>query len=290
MARGITEQDVFQAADALLTNGQRPTIERVRRELGRGSPNTVNKLLDQWWASLSARMTAKEPNDLPAEVNAAFKRFYDELRRRAAEAVAGDVQGLQASLDAERQSLESQRTAVSHRREALDAVVTALRADLAAVSRENVRLATRTAELESQAAAAVAGAKEALKQRDTAMAHVERGQKAAEQQLEKIRAQWEGNERHWLKQINELRDALKRSQQDREREGRQQQRRIDELVTQAQKAEHGTAELRSKAEQLTASALQERERRIAAEAELAGARRIKGVPKKSASEKGRSRR
>lgn len=48
MTRGISEQDVFAAADKLLSRGERPTIERVRLQLGRGSPNTVNRLLDGW--------------------------------------------------------------------------------------------------------------------------------------------------------------------------------------------------------------------------------------------------
>lgn len=290
MPRGITDVEVFAAADALLARGERPTIERVRQELGRGSPNTVNRLLDQWWASLSARMTAKDPNDLPAEVNTAFKRFYEELRRRATESVAGDVERLQASLEAERRSLEDQRTAVSQQRETLNAVVTALRQDLATVTRENARLAARVAELETRTTAETTRAQEALRQRDAAVAQTERAQKAAEQQLEKVRAQWEGNERHWLKQIDELRDALKRSQQDRDREGRQQQRRIDELVTQAQKAERSIVDLRSKADQLTALASQERERRIAVEAEIAGARRSKRPAKQSPSVKGTSSR
>ena len=41
MSRGITENDVWQAADALLLEGARPTIERVRQKIGRGSPNRL---------------------------------------------------------------------------------------------------------------------------------------------------------------------------------------------------------------------------------------------------------
>ncbi len=62
MARGISEQDVFEAADKLLARGERPTIERVRMELGRGSPNTVNRLLDGWWGSAEIRV--KMPHSL----------------------------------------------------------------------------------------------------------------------------------------------------------------------------------------------------------------------------------
>ena len=273
MPRGITEADVFGAADTLLANGQRPTIERVRQELGRGSPNTVNPLLDRWWASLSARMTAKDPNDLPAEVSAAFKRFYEELRRRAAVAVASDVQGLKASLDVEWQSLESQRAAVSQQREALDTVVTALRQDLGTATRENARLAARVAELETQAAADATRAREALRQRDTAVAQTERAQKAAEQQLDKVRAQCEGNERHWLKQIDELRDALKRTTTERDQEVRRLEKRINDIDARREDAERSTAELRSQLAKAHTTLSAEREQRIALQSELRGMRR-----------------
>ncbi len=40
----------------LLREGDRPTIERVRERIGRGSPNTINPLLDAWWKRLAARL------------------------------------------------------------------------------------------------------------------------------------------------------------------------------------------------------------------------------------------
>ena len=42
MPRGIDQDDVWKAADALLIEGARPTIERIRQKIGRGSPNTVS--------------------------------------------------------------------------------------------------------------------------------------------------------------------------------------------------------------------------------------------------------
>lgn len=59
MARGITQEQVNSAADALLLSGDRPTIERVRAALGTGSPNTLIRLLDVWWAALGQRLTAQ---------------------------------------------------------------------------------------------------------------------------------------------------------------------------------------------------------------------------------------
>ena len=55
--RGVQRQDVWEAADALLLQGDKPTIERVRHHLGSGSPNTVGPHLDQWFKHLGRRLT-----------------------------------------------------------------------------------------------------------------------------------------------------------------------------------------------------------------------------------------
>ena len=56
--RGIQYEDVAQAADALLQEGMRPTIERIRMHIGRGSPNTVSPMLEQWFSGLGKRLGA----------------------------------------------------------------------------------------------------------------------------------------------------------------------------------------------------------------------------------------
>ena len=58
-APGITEGDVFRTADELLAKGERPTNERIRAVLGRGSPNTVTPHLNTWFRSLAERI--KDP-------------------------------------------------------------------------------------------------------------------------------------------------------------------------------------------------------------------------------------
>ncbi len=59
VAKGISQDQVSQAADKLLYTGERPTIERIRALLGTGSPNTVNRFLDIWWQSLGSRLNAQ---------------------------------------------------------------------------------------------------------------------------------------------------------------------------------------------------------------------------------------
>lgn len=57
----------------MLARGERPTVERVRLELGRGSPVRVGSLLDQWWARLAERLSGETRlPTLPGEVSQAF--------------------------------------------------------------------------------------------------------------------------------------------------------------------------------------------------------------------------
>lgn len=52
----ISEADVWKACDEILLAKERPTIERVRQVLGRGSPNTVTVHLNSWFAELGSRI------------------------------------------------------------------------------------------------------------------------------------------------------------------------------------------------------------------------------------------
>jgi hypothetical protein len=87
--RGITSRDVELAADALLRAGERPTIEKIREKIGRGSPNTINPMLDGWWKHLSSRLDAgpaalhRLPESVAHVAEALWMQALDEGRRRA---------------------------------------------------------------------------------------------------------------------------------------------------------------------------------------------------------------
>ncbi len=88
-SRGITSRDVELAADALLRAGERPTIEKIREKIGRGSPNTINPLLDAWWKRLASRLDAgpaalhRLPESVAHVAEALWMQALDEGRRRA---------------------------------------------------------------------------------------------------------------------------------------------------------------------------------------------------------------
>jgi len=115
MARGITETDVFAACDALVLAGERPTIERVRMKIGRGSPNTVGPMLDAWFKGLGRRLqdpgAFAPPPDIPSPVLQAAQHFWEVAQ-------AGARSDLEARVE---ERLEPMRSEVdrAHHAEAL---------------------------------------------------------------------------------------------------------------------------------------------------------------------------
>ncbi|SDC50077.1 replication region DNA-binding N-term [Variovorax sp. CF079] len=89
----VKEADVFEAADALLAEGKRPTIERVRLKIGRGSPNTVSPMLERWFATLGERLVGStshrpagnDPDGMPVGVRNAARLLWETARREAEE-------------------------------------------------------------------------------------------------------------------------------------------------------------------------------------------------------------
>ena len=87
--RGVTQSDVSHAADSLLRAGERPTIDKVRVRIGRGSPNTINPMLDAWWKTLSARLDSgpaalhRLPESVAHVAEALWMQALEEGKRRA---------------------------------------------------------------------------------------------------------------------------------------------------------------------------------------------------------------
>jgi len=79
--RGVQRQDVWEAADAVLLQGEKPTIERVRQHLGSGSPNTVGPHLEQWFKHLGRRLkdpgAFTTPHGVPDPVLQMAQHFWE---------------------------------------------------------------------------------------------------------------------------------------------------------------------------------------------------------------------
>jgi hypothetical protein len=125
--RGITSTDVDRAADALLREGLRPTIEKVRAKIGRGSPNTVNPLLDKWWSRLAGRLDAgpaalhRLPEPVLHAAEALWLQCLDDARRRS-QLESGSTR---KTLNRERQDLAVQAHVLAIRENELKARIDA---------------------------------------------------------------------------------------------------------------------------------------------------------------------
>jgi chromosome segregation ATPase len=171
MARGITATDVWQAADELLLDGQRPTIERVRQKIGRGSPNTVSPHLDDWFAQLGQRLDSgsgqgggtQQPALLPMAPGLEAPEPWVQTAHQLWS------QALSLSLSQVRQQLEQE---MSSRHEALKAQVEALREREAALDKAQADLAARIDGFERALALGEQQRVDLIRQRDQSAAQL----------------------------------------------------------------------------------------------------------------------
>lgn len=136
MAIGVPETAVFEAADAVLARGERPTVERVRLELGRGSPARVGALLDQWWEQLAGRLRGETRlPGLPAEVAQAFVAIWQQATTLAQAVVEQSMAAQRQVLEEERGQLaaieeQARRDVAAARQQAAEAIAARQAADI----------------------------------------------------------------------------------------------------------------------------------------------------------------
>ena len=94
-SRGVQQEDVWLAADSLIAEGLRPTIERVRQKIGRGSPNTVSPMLETWFATLATRLGVNkqenEPDHVPKELQQALRVAWEVALTKGREEAALEI-------------------------------------------------------------------------------------------------------------------------------------------------------------------------------------------------------
>ncbi|TXI02223.1 MAG: DNA-binding protein [Pseudomonas monteilii] len=266
MAVGVPENDVFAAADAVLARGERPTVERVRLELGRGSPARVGALLDQWWEQLAGRLRGETRlPGLPAEVAQAFVAIWQQAITLA--------QGVAE------QGLASQRQVLTEEREALVALEARSRLDVAQARQQTEeavsarqRAETRLADLEQLLAQRLAQIDDLRGQRDELLAqrNEARGQVVnLQQQVHDARVQAEQAREEQQRYTREVEDRAYR-EIDRTREenkgltlqlkesiGKQQV--MQQALTTSQGELSAAREQRSSAERLSRTAIEQLE-------------------------------
>lgn len=121
--RGVQQDDVWGAADALIAEGLRPTIERVRMKIGRGSPNTVSPMLEGWFATLGRRLGVADGQEgggeVPAPVLKAASTLWELAVLSAREESEKALADLRQAVVADRSALEVREVDLAHRKQVL---------------------------------------------------------------------------------------------------------------------------------------------------------------------------
>jgi len=160
MPRGITQEQVNEAADAILSAGENPTVEKVRAELGTGSPNTVTRMLDAWRGQLGERL--RRLSALP-EVPGPMGQAMIELWRLAIEHAESALAGRFA---VERTALEVAQAQLAQEREAWETHLRAAEVDVARAQAARDLAEHACARLDSQLQDSHALRTDLLQQRD----------------------------------------------------------------------------------------------------------------------------
>jgi chromosome segregation ATPase len=229
--RGIQEADVWAAADALLAEGQKPTIEKVRMHMGRGSPNTVAPMLDGWFSTLGARLGLNQQtqdlrNSVPTEVLEAAQVLWGNALQQAQDIAAQGLQLREEAAQAAQKQLESQQAKLQQREEAMQQQKMAMDSALKLAQDQREDLSRRLNEMQQQLherdvllekqrleQAALRTAQEHLREQHS------KEQETAAQERQRLAEQFAGNERRMLADLDRSRQEVekaKKSHQDAE--------------------------------------------------------------------------
>jgi Plasmid replication region DNA-binding N-term len=108
MARsGVTREQVFESADALVREGRNPTVVAVRTRLGGGSPNTITPRLAEWKALHETQQAQAMPPP-PEPVETVMRQVWGAAWQQA----QAQLQGEREALSAARQEIAKERAAM----------------------------------------------------------------------------------------------------------------------------------------------------------------------------------
>ena len=239
--RGVQQEEVWAAADALIAAGERPTIERVRLKIGRGSPNTVSPMLESWFATLAPRLGVAASGAQAAEEGAP-----KELRRALdgvwVTAVAAARDQADRALDPERnrlvqqsQELEAAREELSQRETALAGRGLALEQTLDLARTQLKEQADQLEAAATQLAQARASLAKLVEERDADRRRFDALAEVAAQERERLQAREQTTERRLLEEVDRARQEAKQARGELGEATRRHQSVLEEVQRNLQK-------------------------------------------------------
>jgi chromosome segregation ATPase len=125
MARtGLTREQVLETAEALLLEGQTPTVVSIRTRLGGGSTVNITRWLGEWKAENDLRRVETLPT-MPAAVEAAMRQVWGAAWKET-----------QTQIEAEREALANLRKDIERERTEMLAEINRLDGELEAAKTE----------------------------------------------------------------------------------------------------------------------------------------------------------
>jgi len=254
MARGITQEQVSAAADALVTAGERPTVEKIRAQLGTGSPNTVTRMLDTWRGALATRLSqVLALPDVPADVRQAFTEVW-----RLAMAQAGSL--AQAALTHEQNALLAAQSSLAQERKLWDIAIAEARGQAESADQGREVAETRLADVQRLVEQQAGQLAELLQQRDGLQQRVEQLGEAFEAHKSNLAAERDAQALHLrtvedrahaeVDRAREETKALQATLRQKERETSTVASRLEAAMTSARAAEHLATEHGARAKAL----------------------------------------
>jgi DNA repair exonuclease SbcCD ATPase subunit len=261
----ISQADVFQAADALLIEGHRPTIDRVRMRLGRGSPNTINDHLDAWWTKLGARLRdlpGREFPQLPERVARSLQQLWNEALDGARETLLGVLRERAQALAESEEALASRTREIVEREHATATRAAALE-DSLVLAREQLAAANQRAQAlersleERDAECSRLRARIESLEANCADARAKLDDVAAAHHAERVQLQERhaAAEQHWLLEVDRSRQLAKEAAKRHERQVGELRGQITELQSERDHFREQWVDVRS--ELKTAAAVRE---------------------------------
>jgi alanyl-tRNA synthetase len=170
----ITKEQIIAAADKIVANGQNPTMEAIRQELGSGSYSTISPVLAEW---KTRQTTAPIREPAPIAITSRLTDVGTEIWAIALEMT-------NARLTAEREALDEARTVLDADRAEAISLADRLTTELDEAEKKIKQLTERAIVAEAQSAELRAVADKARQDATTAHEEAARlaGQLAAHQE------------------------------------------------------------------------------------------------------------
>jgi hypothetical protein len=224
----ISQADVFRAADELLLQGDRPTIDRVRMRLGRGSPNTINDHLDTWWVKLGARLRdipGQEFPQLPEPVSQTLLHLWNQALDGARAALQAMLAERERGLLERAAAIETAAHELTERERVATVRTAALEESLALACEQLVAANQRAQALESNAQereAEYVRLRARIQILETACAQgrekLEAAAAAHKAERTHLQERHDAAESHWMREFDHTRHDAKETARDHERQ------------------------------------------------------------------------